>query len=148
MDCEREYAWDVELAVSKGTYIRALARDLGRALDTVAHLGALRRTRSGGCDVADAHTLEELEAAEGGVASLFCDPLTALGLPVVAIGEDDTARANNGVALDVERVGAADLADGALASVTHDGALVGVFGREGGTLKAHAIIPGTVRGAR
>ena len=67
---------------------------------------------------------------------------------MVAIDDEDTARANNGVALDVERVGAADLPEGALAAVTHDGALVGVFARDGGRLKAQAIIPGTVRGAR
>ena len=59
VECVGEYAWDVEFAVSKGTYIRALARDLGRALDTAAHLGALRRTRSGTLALAQAHTLEE-----------------------------------------------------------------------------------------
>ncbi|MGI8617643.1 MAG: tRNA pseudouridine(55) synthase TruB [Gemmatimonadaceae bacterium] len=37
-----------------GTYIRALARDLGRASGSAAHLGALRRTRTGNFDVADA----------------------------------------------------------------------------------------------
>ena len=43
-----------------GTYIRALARDLGRAAGSAAHLASLRRTRCGRFDVADAATLEAL----------------------------------------------------------------------------------------
>ena len=49
------------IACSKGTYIRALARDLGRALDSGAYLTALRRTRSGAYSVADAVTIETFE---------------------------------------------------------------------------------------
>ena len=40
----------IRVACSKGTYIRALARDLGEALGTGAHLNSLRRTKSGGFD--------------------------------------------------------------------------------------------------
>ena len=43
---------------SKGTYIRALARDIGLALDSGAHLTALRRTRIGDYKVEECHTLE------------------------------------------------------------------------------------------
>ena len=50
---------DVRISCSKGTYIRAFARDLGEALGTGAHLDALRRTRSGDYRVEDALTLEE-----------------------------------------------------------------------------------------
>lgn len=46
-----------------GTYVRALARDLGRAAGSAAHLAALRRTGVGAFDVRDAATLEELRAA-------------------------------------------------------------------------------------
>jgi tRNA pseudouridine55 synthase len=53
--------WDVRAEVSKGTYLRSLARDLGEAAGTRAHLGALRRTRIGSVDVEEAHTLQELE---------------------------------------------------------------------------------------
>jgi tRNA pseudouridine55 synthase len=51
---------DVEVDCSSGTYVRALARDLGRALGTGGHLTALRRTRVGPFTLADALTLEEL----------------------------------------------------------------------------------------
>lgn len=43
----------LELAVSKGYYVRALARDLAEALGTVGHLTMLRRTRSGAFDLSD-----------------------------------------------------------------------------------------------
>ena len=45
---------------SSGTYIRALARDLGAALGTGGHLTRLRRTRVGGYRIEDARTLEQL----------------------------------------------------------------------------------------
>ncbi|MDR2722133.1 MAG: tRNA pseudouridine(55) synthase TruB, partial [Cellulomonadaceae bacterium] len=53
---------DVSVTVSSGTYVRALARDLGAALGTAGHLTALRRTRVGGYTLDAAHTLEALEA--------------------------------------------------------------------------------------
>ena len=51
---------DVRVTCSSGTYVRALARDLGSALGVGAHLTALRRTRVGPFDLAQARTLEEL----------------------------------------------------------------------------------------
>jgi tRNA pseudouridine55 synthase len=53
---------DVTVTCSTGTYVRALARDLGSTLGVGAHLTALRRTRVGGIDLAAAHTLDELAA--------------------------------------------------------------------------------------
>lgn len=52
--------WDVELHVSKGTYIRALARDIGNTLDVPAHVQALRRNRVGGISIDDCVSLEAL----------------------------------------------------------------------------------------
>lgn len=49
---------DVLVECSTGTYIRALARDLGAVLDVGGHLSALRRTRVGPFDLAQAHTLD------------------------------------------------------------------------------------------
>jgi tRNA pseudouridine55 synthase len=51
---------DVDVACSAGTYIRALARDLGAGLGVGGHLTALRRTEVGAFTLADALTLEEL----------------------------------------------------------------------------------------
>ena len=51
------------ITCSGGTYIRALARDLGRLTSSAAHLTALRRTRIGSFDVRDAATLDSLAAS-------------------------------------------------------------------------------------
>ena len=51
---------DVTLRCSSGTYVRAIARDLGAALGVGGHLTALRRTAVGAFDLVVAHTLEEL----------------------------------------------------------------------------------------
>jgi tRNA pseudouridine55 synthase len=78
---------DVHVACSTGTYVRALARDLGAALGVGGHLTMLRRTRVGGFTLADARTLAELEAdfsfmpladaARTAFASLELDEATA-----------------------------------------------------------------------
>ncbi|WP_228002704.1 tRNA pseudouridine(55) synthase TruB [Nocardia australiensis] len=66
---------DVEVECSSGTYVRALARDLGAALGVGGHLTALRRTRVGPFTLEHARTLEELAvAAESG------DSLLSLGM--------------------------------------------------------------------
>jgi tRNA pseudouridine55 synthase len=52
---------DVTITCGTGTYIRALARDLGRATGSAAHLSSLRRIRSGEFDVGDAATLEQIK---------------------------------------------------------------------------------------
>ena len=51
---------DISVRCSSGTYIRAIARDVGAALGVGGHLTALRRTAVGRFDLAQAHTLEEL----------------------------------------------------------------------------------------
>ena len=66
---------------SKGTYIRALAEDLGAALNLPAHVKTLRRTQAGPFGLANAVTLTQLEAATESGAE---DRLDALLLPVDA----------------------------------------------------------------
>ena len=52
---------DLAIGCSTGTYVRSLARDIGRDLDTYAYCHSLRRTRSGLFDLSQALTIEELE---------------------------------------------------------------------------------------
>jgi tRNA pseudouridine55 synthase len=54
---------DFEVRCSSGTYVRAIARDLGEKLGVGGHLTALRRTRVGGFDLSVAHSLASLEQA-------------------------------------------------------------------------------------
>lgn len=59
--CPETMQATIRVVCSKGTYIRALARDIGLALDSGAHLTALRRTRIGDYRVEDCHTLETFQ---------------------------------------------------------------------------------------
>lgn len=52
---------ELRISCSKGTYIRAIARDIGKALNNGAHLTALRRTKIGEFKVEDAITVDEFE---------------------------------------------------------------------------------------
>ena len=60
---------DLRMACSKGTYVRALARDVGEALGVGAHLVALRRERIGPYDVADAFSLADFDVLRPDVRS-------------------------------------------------------------------------------
>ncbi|MEU6131082.1 tRNA pseudouridine(55) synthase TruB [Saccharopolyspora sp. NPDC047091] len=64
-DEERFVELDVLVECSSGTYVRALARDLGARLGVGGHLGELRRTRVGPFGLATARTLDQLEAEPG-----------------------------------------------------------------------------------
>jgi tRNA pseudouridine55 synthase len=57
-------ALQAEVHCGSGTYIRSLARDIGRQIGCGAHLTALRRTSIGGFDLAQAKTYEQLDAAD------------------------------------------------------------------------------------
>ncbi len=71
-----ELIWVVDLDVSKGTYIRALVRDIGRELGCFAHVKALERVRVGALDLSCCASLPELERL--GVHAAL-DPIWLLG---------------------------------------------------------------------
>lgn len=79
-------SWDVHFAVSKGTYVRSLARDVGRAAGTGAHLAALRRTSVGPVRIEAAHALDAAcdAALAGELPALFTDSVPVLGFPTHA----------------------------------------------------------------
>ena len=70
LDSYRDGVLSATVTCSGGTYIRALARDLGRLTNSAAHLSSLRRTRVGEFDVANAPTLERLEASPTSIKAL------------------------------------------------------------------------------
>jgi tRNA pseudouridine55 synthase len=84
---------DIYLECSKGTYVRSLAEDLGRAIGCGAFVSALRRTRAGPFGIEDSMTLNALEALKGVGESGQLDTLllptdAALGaLPLVRLSE-------------------------------------------------------------
>ncbi|MCU0773945.1 MAG: tRNA pseudouridine(55) synthase TruB [Ideonella sp.] len=63
-DQEVSDRWTLDVHCSKGTYVRSLARDLGLAIGCGAHLAGLRRTAAAPFSLADAVTLEALEALD------------------------------------------------------------------------------------
>ncbi|QGK70945.1 tRNA pseudouridine(55) synthase TruB [Allosaccharopolyspora coralli] len=74
---------DALVECSSGTYVRALARDLGEALGVGGHLGELRRTRVGPFGLGTAHTLERLE--ERPELSMGLDDAVATAFPRVDV---------------------------------------------------------------
>lgn len=75
--------WTVAFTVSKGTYIRALARDLGRAVTGAAHIGALRRTSSGCVSIGSCLAIDDVSPEL--VHARALDPVSTLGVPGVRV---------------------------------------------------------------
>lgn len=137
--------WGVELDVSKGTYIRSIARDLGEQLGCAAHLASLRRLRAGALSVEQAVTLEQVEeAGQKGVEALFCDPVAALTLPRVEVGPEQIEPLSQGKRLSVP-AGFENVSEGPVA-VTCEGRLLSVHENARGCLRALTVIPGGVAG--
>lgn len=100
--------WLLDIRCSKGTYIRVLCEDLGRALGCGATMASLRRTRAAGFSLADCVTLEQAEqaAAQGKAEELLRDVETVfLSLPETAVTPRQAARLANGGALAFARLG-------------------------------------------
>lgn len=124
-----EFAGDlvrIRVSCSKGTYIRVLAADLGRALGCGAHLTALRRTRVGALDLHGAVTLAELEALAEEARPERLAPVDALlsTLPQVELDAAAAERFSHGnpVALPVALAGKIRVyADGRLLGVGEPG---------------------------
>jgi tRNA pseudouridine55 synthase len=88
-----------EMRCGKGAYVRAWVRDIARALDTVGHVSALRRTRIGPFSVTEAIPLEKLKAFGHSPAAFeHLRPIsTALdGIPALAVTGSDAVRLRSG----------------------------------------------------
>lgn len=154
---------DVEVEVSSGTYVRALARDLGAALGVGGHLTALRRTRVGGITLETAHTMEELEAARAAgparpetpeaiaaaVAGTSGLPLVGLAdaaraaLPARELDEESARLVGHGVRIPSQRPGRT----GPVAAFAPDGTLVAVLDESGDRVMPEAVFAPSGGGA-
>ncbi len=93
---------DFYVSTGKGAYIRSLARDIGRALDSAGHVTALRRTEVGKFAESQAISLDFLEElGDSAAASQYVMPvLTALDdIPALAITTEEAARLRHGQAI-------------------------------------------------
>jgi tRNA pseudouridine55 synthase len=122
---------DVAVTCSTGTYVRALARDLGVALGVGAHLTALRRTRIGGFRVEDARTLDQL--AERFDVTPLASALQA-AFPVRLLTDDEVFRVARGQAIE-----AADMPGGVVAAMSADGSAIALLERAGDRVKSLAV---------
>ncbi|MCX8561454.1 tRNA pseudouridine(55) synthase TruB [Mycolicibacterium mucogenicum] len=113
---------DVTVDCSSGTYIRALARDVGAALGVGGHLTALRRTKVGRYGLDEARTLEQLtDAAE---LSYSLDAACLLGFPRRDLTDDETEDTRHGRALKpagIDGIYAATAPDGRVIALLADG---------------------------
>lgn len=114
-----------------GTYIRALARDLGRLTNSAAHLAELRRVRTGVFDIADAASVADLKAGEFELA-----PLRAAipSIPTRTLDPVELGRVSHGNAIDaVDEVSRVALLD-------EHAELVGIADREGSQLRPRLVL--------
>jgi tRNA pseudouridine55 synthase len=122
---------DATVRCSSGTYIRALARDLGAALGTGGHLTRLRRTRVGGYRAEDARTLEQL-AEHFEVLPLA--QAAAAAFPRRELTEDEARRLAHGGRLGPGTPSGAPAADDGAPTAAYapDGTLIALVTEESG----------------
>jgi tRNA pseudouridine55 synthase len=124
---------EVKVECSSGTYIRALARDLGQALGVGGHITALRRTRVGSFDVSDANVITDLE-------KLKLTPLAKAAsdlFPTVSLSSEQVIDLVHGKRLsDVSTPGAL------IAGLSVSGDLVAVLEPAGSGLKSVVVFQG------
>ena len=123
---------DVEVDCSSGTYIRALARDVGATLAVGGHLTALRRTRVGRYGLDEARTLEMLETAPE--VSYSLDEACLVGFPRRDLTDEEVESARHGRALS-----AAGIA-GVYAATGPDGRVIALLSDDGSRTRSVTVL--------
>ena len=122
---------DVRVTCSTGTYVRALARDVGSELGVGAHLTALRRTRVGGFGLDRARTLDQLA---DDLRLVALPDAVAAAFPRVEVSAEDAQRLAFG-----QRVEAADAPAGVFGVFAPDGTVVALGERADGRLRTLVV---------
>lgn len=123
---------DVEVDCSAGTYIRALARDLGDELGVGGHLTALRRTRAGSFGLDQARTLDQL--GEAPRLSYSLDDACLQTFPRRDLTADEALDASHGRPLAPANI------DGAYAATAPDGRVIALLEDSGTRTKSVVVI--------
>jgi tRNA pseudouridine55 synthase len=127
---------DATVRCSTGTYIRALARDLGEALGVGGHLTALRRTRVGPFDVSSAASMQALTT--GAALELLSPAAVAERLfPVLQLTEQQATDVAHGKRIEVDAAHDAELA----AALAPDDRLVGLLEVKAGRTRVVTNFP-------
>ena len=93
---EEEHTFYLRVRCSKGTYVRTLCHDMGRALGCGGCMSALRRTEAGGCSLAESYTLDQVLEAENPEALLRPVDGCFAACPALTISGKTVFRAKNG----------------------------------------------------
>lgn len=117
--------FEIAVSVSKGTYIRSLARDIGEYLGCGACLAALERTYTGGFGLSECVSLSLL-TEENISEYLISEERAVEHLHSVSVTEKQAVRFCNGGQLDFDRLKTEDCYDGELIRVRHAGEFLGV----------------------
>jgi len=128
---------DLTVKCSSGTYIRSLARDLGRALGVGGHLSTLRRTEIGPFSLDEAVSLDQLREADGIQAHLMAPAPALAHLPGVEVGPEEAARVRQGQFLTVSSV---DIPQAMPVRILLEGSLVAMAFREGNRLQPRKVL--------
>lgn len=128
---------EFEMACEKGTYVRALARDLAQALGTCGHVSALRRTAVGEFTEDRAVTLEALEAADDRDAFLLPVATGLADLPEVRLTPDQAGTIRHGGQVMLTGAGAPVHLGEAWASCRGEAVAIGTVER--GHFKPHRV---------
>jgi tRNA pseudouridine55 synthase len=123
---------DVEVDCSSGTYIRALARDLGAALGVGGHLTSLRRTRVGRFGLDQSHSLDDLAGQPR--LSLTLDEACLLMFPRRELSAGEAEAAGNGRSLSPAGI------DGVYAATDPDGRVIALLRDEGSRTESVVVI--------
>jgi tRNA pseudouridine55 synthase len=130
---------EIDLHVSKGTYIRSIARDVGSALGVGGHLTALRRTAAGAFSVRDAIGLDAVAADPAAAASkLLALDRVPLPFESLAITAEEAAKVAHGIAPAGSARAAAG--EGLRAVRGPDGALLAIATLRQGALRFERVI--------
>jgi tRNA pseudouridine55 synthase len=122
---------DVEVRCSSGTYIRALARDMGDALGVGGHLTRLRRTRVGPYDLSAAHGLDELAEQ---LTVLPLAEAAAAAFPVRELTEEEARSLSHG-----GRLPGLGAEAGPVAAFGPDGTLIALVEEKDGVARPLAV---------
>ena len=130
------------MSISAGGYVRSVAHELGQELGCGAHLSSLRRTKAGVFTLAEAHTLDELQALAGNVEALekLCiHPRTLLPeMPAVTGDAQSLGRLRNGAQANLPEFSRAPL----IKVFEGQCELVGIAKRIAGTLFQPVVVMG------
>lgn len=141
---EETLEWDCSFRVSKGCYIRSIARDVGRDLGTAACVSALRRTSSGPIGLDVCLSLEQVaDLGPEHILEHALNPVTALGLPVRELSEREREDVICGRSLPNPTGMPAD----SLCCAVRSGVLMGILEAKGNRLLAKAVFPDGIGGA-